>query len=197
MKLIEFIKSKSFFTSLIIALVILIIGTFVLLKWLSSTTNHGQQIEVPKLVSLDAFQAESLLEQNDLRMVVLDTLDYDKNFAPLAIVEQDPAYGTYVKENRKIYVKINAAGFGKVLMPNLDELTFRQASSTIKSLGLKEGTISYVPFIGKDVVLEIHQNGRRLKKGDAVVKDSRIDFVLGDGKAGLSEEELDVAPDIE
>jgi len=197
MKLIEFIKSKSFFTSLIIALVILIIGTFVLLKWLSSTTNHGQQIEVPKLVSLDAFQAESLLEQNDLRMVVLDTLDYDKNFAPLAIVEQDPAYGTYVKENRKIYVKINAAGFGKVIMPNLDELTFRQASSTIKSLGLKEGTISYVPFIGKDVVLEIHQNGRRLKKGDAVVKDSRIDFVLGDGKAGLSEEELDVAPDIE
>ncbi len=197
MKLIQFIKSKSFLTSLIIALIIVVIGVVGLLKWLSITTNHGQQIEVPKLVNLDAFQAESLLEQNDLRMVVLDTLDYDKNYAPLAIVEQDPAYGTYVKENRKIYVKINAAGFGKVIMPNLDELTFRQASSTIKSLGLKEGTISYSPFIGKDVVLEVRQNGRRLKKGDAVVKDSRIDFVLGDGQVGLSEEELDVAPDID
>jgi beta-lactam-binding protein with PASTA domain len=88
-------------------------------------------------------------------MVVLDTLDYDKSLPPLTIIEQDPAAGTDVKENRKIYVKINAAGFGKVSMPDLEQLTFRQALATIRSLGLKEGTKSYRTFIGKDVVLGV------------------------------------------
>jgi len=115
----------------------------------------------------------------------------------LTVLEQDPMPGSSVKENRKIYVKINASGYGKVILPELEQLTYRQARSTIVSMGLKEGTKSYATFIGKDVVLEIHQNGKKLKKGDLVVKNSKIDFVLGDGKAGLSAEQLDVAPDID
>jgi len=45
--------------------------------------------------------------------------------------------------------------------------------------------------------MEVYQNGKKLKQGDLVVKNSKIDFVLGDGKAGLSAEQLDVAPDID
>lgn len=197
MKLVQFFKSKTFLVSLAIALVISIVGVVGLLKWLKVTTNHGQHIEVPNLVKLDAFQAEQMLDQKDLRMVVLDTLDYNKNYPPLTVLEQDPMAGSNVKENRKVYVKINASGYGKVILPELEQLTYRQASSTIASMGLKEGTKSYATFIGKDVVLEIYQNGRKLKKGDLVVKNSKIDFVLGDGKAGLSAEQLDVAPNID
>lgn len=197
MKLVQFFKSKTFLVSLAMALVIFIVGVVGLLKWLKVTTNHGQHIEVPNLVKLDAFQAEQTLSQKDLRMVVLDTLDYNKNYPPLTVLEQDPMAGSNVKENRKVYVKINASGYGKVILPELEQLTYRQASSTIASMGLKEGTKSYATFIGKDVVLEIYQNGRKLKKGDLVVKNSKIDFVLGDGKAGLSAEQLDIAPNID
>ncbi|WP_413511938.1 PASTA domain-containing protein [Myroides odoratus] len=197
MKLVQFFKSKTFLVSLAMALVIFIVGVVGLLKWLKVTTNHGQHIEVPNLVKLDAFQAEQTLNQKDLRMVVLDTLDYNKNYPPLTVLEQDPMAGSNVKENRKVYVKINASGYGKVILPELEQLTYRQASSTIASMGLKEGTKSYATFIGKDVVLEIYQNGRKLKKGDLVVKNSKIDFVLGDGKAGLSAEQLDIAPNID
>jgi len=197
MNVLQFVKSKSFLVSLAVALLIFIIGVVGLLSWLKVTTNHGQKIEVPNLAKLDAFQAEQVLNDKDLRMVVLDTLDYDKNYPPLTILEQDPTPGSSVKENRKIYVKINATGYGKVILPELEQLTYRQASATIASMGLKEGTKSYRTFIGKDVILEVHQNGKKLKKGDLVVKNSKIDFVLGDGKAGLSAEQLDIAPDID
>ncbi|WP_158210252.1 PASTA domain-containing protein [Myroides phaeus] len=197
MKLFGFLKSKAFFISLIAAVVMLVAGVFLALKWLEKTTNHGQRIAVPSILKLDTDQAIQVLEKNSLRMVVLDTVDYDRDFPPLTILEQDPEPNTDVKENRKIYVKINAAGYGKVILPEFEKLTYRQVLATIKSLGLKEGTISYETFIGKDVVLRVTQNGKVLKKGDKVSKNSRVDFVLGDGRAAYTQEELDVAPEID
>jgi hypothetical protein len=48
-------------------------------------------------------------------------------------------------------------------------------------LGLEEGTITYVN-LGKDMVLEMRYKGRNIKPGDKVLKSSKIDLVLGDGK---------------
>lgn len=197
MRLFQFLKSRAFLISLIIAAVLVVVVAFGALKWLKVTTKHGQEIDVPDLRKLDTDQAIQALEKSALRMVVLDTLDYNKDIPPLTVIEQDPDPGKKVKENRKIYVKINAAGYGKVIVPDMEQLTFRQALATLKALDLKEGTKSYRTFIGKDVVLEISQDGKKLKAGDKVTKASRIDFVLGDGKASPSPEELDQAPAID
>lgn len=197
MKLMNFFKSKEFIVSVVLAIVISIVGVFLAMSWLKKTTNHGQKIEVPSLIKLDTNQATQLLLSKELDIVILDTLDYDKDYPPLTIIEQDPIPGTAVKENRKIYVKINASGFGNIAMPKFEDMTYRQALSTVKALGLREGTITYRTFIGKDVVLEAYQDGQKIQKGDRVKKNSRIDFVLGDGKAGLSEEQLDMAPAID
>lgn len=197
MKVVSFFTSKAFVISIVAALVLTIGGVFAALKWLNITTKHGQTILVPDLRKLDTDQALQLLEKADLRMVVLDTLDYSKDIPPLSVVEQDPAPGNSVKENRKIYVKINAATYGKVILPELQQLTYRQALATIQALGLKEGTISYRTFIGKDVVLGVSSEGKALKAGDKLKKMSRVDFVLGDGRAQLSAAELDEAPEID
>ena len=37
-------------------------------------------------------------------------------------------------------------------------------------------------------MLQIYQNGRRLRAGDIVKKNSTLDFVLGDGKEVFNEE---------
>jgi hypothetical protein len=55
-------------------------------------------------------------------------------------------------------------------------------------LGLEEGTITYVPNLGKDMVLEMRYKGRNLKVGDRVLKSSKIDLVLGDGKVSYEEQ---------
>jgi succinyl-CoA synthetase beta subunit len=60
---------------------------------------------------------------------------------------------------------------------------------TLKALGLEEGTITYVPNLGKDMVLEMRYKGRNVKVGDRVLKASKIDLVLGDGKESYQEEE--------
>jgi hypothetical protein len=44
-----------------------------------------------------------------------------------------------------------------------------------------------VPNLGKDMVLEMRYKGRNIKPGDKVLKSSKIDLVLGDGKMSYEE----------
>ena len=86
------------------------------------------------------------------------------------------------------YIKINSSGFSSVRIPDLIEKTYREAVPTLKALGLEPGTITYIPNLGKDMVLEMRYKGRNLKVGDRVLKASKIDLVLGDGKATYEDE---------
>jgi beta-lactam-binding protein with PASTA domain len=74
-----------------------------------------------------------------------------------------------------------------VSVPDLIEKTYRQAVPTLEAVGLLEGTITYKPYLGKDMVLEMRMNGKKLKAGDKVLKSSKIDLVLGDGKITYEE----------
>ena len=74
-----------------------------------------------------------------------------------------------------------------VLVPDLIEKTYRQAVPTLEAVGLLEGTITYKPYLGKDMVLGMSLNGKPLKAGDKVLKSSKIDLVLGDGKITYEE----------
>ena len=122
---------------------------------------------------------------------MLDSVDFKKDYPKFSVVEQDPLPGTKVKEDRKIYIKINSSGFTSVVIPDLIEKTFRQASPTLLALGLEIGEITYVPYLGKDMVRQLKQKGKVLKAGDKVMKTSKIDVVLGDGKVAFDENEMD------
>ena len=123
----------------------------------------------------------------NLEYVFLDSVDYRKEYPKHSVVEQDPVAGSKVKEGRKIYIKVNSSGFTMVRIPDLIEKTYRQAGPTLKSLGLEEGTITYKPYLGRDMVLEMHLNGKKLNPGDKVFKSSKIDLVLGDGEIGFEQ----------
>jgi len=188
MTLREYLTSKTFFKQLLIALVIVIVLVFVLLQYLSFATDHGNEITVPDLRKLTEEQAGEKLDELDLEYVLLDTIDYNKDFPKYSVVQQDPLPGAKVKEGRKIYIKVNSAGFGSVTIPDLIEKTLRQAEPTLKAVGLEIGKKTYKPYLGKDMVLEMYSNGKKLKPGDKVKKSSVIDLVLGDGKVGFEEE---------
>ncbi|MFY8098178.1 MAG: PASTA domain-containing protein [Flavobacterium sp.] len=194
MSLGKFLTSFTFFKQLFLAIVITVVFLFALIKFLDFRTNHGEEINVPDLSKMKLEVAEEKLDEDGLEVFLLDTVDFRPEFPPYTIVEQDPKPNSKVKDGRKIYVKLNAGGFSTVTMPDLINKTFRQAASTIRALGLVEGKTKYVPNIAKDVVLEISQNGKKLKPGDKILKNSTIDFVLGDGKELFKEEELDSVP---
>ena len=188
MSLFKFLTSRVFFVQVATSLAIVVVFTFLVIQFLDFRTNHGQEIKVPDLSKMKLEIAEGKLNELDLEVFLLDTVDFNADFPPFSIVEQDPKAGSLVKDGRKIYVKLNAGEFTDITIPEFKDKTYRQISSTIKSLTLKEGKITYKPHIAKDVVLQIYQNGKRLRAGDKVKKNSTLDFVLGDGKELYSEE---------
>ena len=188
MSLFKFLTSRTFFIQAFLALAIVVGFTFLVIQFLDFRTNHGQEIKVPDLAKMKLEIAEEKLNELDLEVFLLDTVEFNADFPPFTILEQDPKAGSLVKDGRKVYVKLNAGEFTDITIPEFKDKTFRQISATIKSLTLKEGKVTYKPHIAKDVVLQIYQNGRRLRAGDKVKKNSVLDFVLGDGKEVFNEE---------
>ena len=188
MSLRNYLNSRVFFGQALAALAILAVLGYFFMHWLTFTTDHGHEITVPNLAKLTEEQVEEKLDELDLDYVLLDSVDYYSDYPKFSVVEQDPLPGAKVKEGRKVYIKINASGFSSVRIPDLIQKTYREAVPTLKALGLEEGTITYIPNLGKDMVLEMRCKGRNLKVGDHVLKASKIDLVLGDGKESYIEE---------
>lgn len=193
MKFLDFLKSWAFFRQLLIAILIVGVMVFLLINFLDFRTRHGEEIEVPDLKKMKIEIAEEKLASLGIEALVLDTVDYNKEFPPFSIVEQDPEVGEKVKDGRKIYVKINAGGYAMITLPDLEEKTYRQIQATFRALGLQEGEITYKPNLARDLVLEVTLNGKRLKKGDKVLKNSVLDLQLGDGKRTFEDSFLDDA----
>ena len=191
MSLRNYLTSKVFFRQIILAICIVIALAFVFFNMLSYFTKHGQEITVPDLSKMNVEKAEQTLTQLNLDYVLLDTLDYSKDFPAFSIVEQEPKKGAKVKANRKIYLKLNSEGYAFVALPDLIEKTFRQAEPTLKSIGLEVGNVTYKPYLGKDMVLEMKYKGATVKPGTKIMKTSKIDLVLGDGKIAFDETEID------
>ena len=190
MSLRKYLTSRVFLGQVLIALAIIAVLGYLFMHWLTFTTDHGHEITVPDLRKLTVEQVEEKLDELDLDYVLLDSVDFRSEFPKFSVVEQDPLPGAKVKEGRKVYIKINASGFSSVKIPDLIEKTYREAVPTLKALGLEEGTITYIPNLGKDMVLEMRYKGRNLKVGDRVLKSSKIDLVLGDGKASYVDESV-------
>lgn len=188
MSLRKYITSRVFFTQVFLAALFIAVLGYLFMHWLTFTTDHGHEITVPDLRKLTEEQVEEKLDELDLDYVLLDSVDYRSDYPKYSVVQQDPMPGEKVKEGRKVYIKINSSGFSSVKVPDLIDKTYREAVPTLKALGLEEGTITYIPNLGKDMVLEMRYRGRNIKPGDKVLKSSKIDLVLGDGKASYEEE---------
>ncbi|WP_281228553.1 PASTA domain-containing protein [Flavobacterium aquiphilum] len=188
MSLKKYLTSRVFFGQVLAALAIIAVLGYLFMHWLTFTTDHGHEIAVPDLRKLTEEQVEDKLDQLDLDYELLDSVDFRGDYPKYSVVEQDPMPGTMVKVGRKVYIKINSSGFSSVRIPDLIDKTYREAVPTLKALGLEAGTVTYVPNLGKDMVLEMRYKGRNLKVGDRVLKASKIDLVLGDGKESYQEE---------
>jgi beta-lactam-binding protein with PASTA domain len=197
MSLRKFLTSVPFFKNLFLALVIVILFLVVFVKFLDFSTNHGEEIKVPNLSKMKLEIAEEKLDEKGLEVFLLDTVEFHPEFPPYTIVEQDPIAGSKVKNGRKIYVKLNAGGYAMVTFPDLKNKTFRQATNALRALGLVEGELKYVPDLAKDIVLGVSYKGKQVKAGDKLMKNSKIDFVLGDGKDMFTDQDLDSLQNIE
>lgn len=187
-KLIRYIEARIVLRNFVLAFLIFLFGTVFIMQILKIYTRHNHDLTVPDFAGLTLEEAVSVAGERDLRVEVFDSVFMsDKERG--TVVEQHPLAGEKVKKNRKIFLTVNAMNPEKVAMPDLVDLTFRQAGAKLESFGLKVGHISYEPDIAINVVLAQRVRGRTIEPGDSVVKGSAIDLVLG---KGLSDEETGV-----
>ena len=183
MSLIQFLKSKTFFVQIAIAIVGLLLFVFVLKFWLGVTTNHNQKIQVPDLQKLTLDEVDRMLKELDLDYKIIDSASFNPDYPKKSVIEQTPEAGDFVKEKRKIYLTLNPSKYRDVTMPDLNGRTKRQASSQLRAMGLNVGTnYTFVNDIGKDVVRGLRFKGKIVNEGDKLPLNSIVDLVLGNGR---------------
>ena len=177
----NFLKSKTFLIQLGLALVVLVVVVFLVLRWLSSSTNHGEFVEVPDFSKQSVMEMRKAVEDKGLRYEVLDSANFNPDYPRFSIIDQNPGAGTKVKTNRKIYFTVNPSGYKKVTVPKIIQVTKRNASSMLKAVGLDVQRVTYIDQLGKDMVYYIKYKGKDVKPGDKLPKTSKIELVCGNG----------------
>ena len=178
---IQFLKSKVFLINLGLAIVALIVLSLLALQWLKKSTHHGEFVEVPDLSKLFVLEMRQVISDANLRYEVLDSANYNPEYHSFSIIEQNPPAGNKVKQNRKIYVTVNPSGYRKVTVPNIIQVTQRNASSMLRAVGLDVQRVTYIDELGKDMVYYLRFKGKNIQPGDKLPKTSRVELVCGNG----------------
>ncbi|GAD05357.1 hypothetical protein HQ45_02795 [Porphyromonas crevioricanis] len=197
----KFISKHPILSSLLLMLVLSLLIVFVLGSFTDIYTSHGQEREVPMLKGLTQQQAVEKLETLDLKCEVVDSvhLGYNRNVLPGAIVESVPEAGSKVKPGRIIFLTVNAFSPQKGTIPDLKDLSLRQAVSVLKSIGFTNVRQRYISGDFLDLVSAVETaDGREIRPGDRIALSDPLVLVVIRGGFSLVDSlqpELESVPD--
>jgi beta-lactam-binding protein with PASTA domain len=191
MTLKEFIKSKIFKQNALAAVGITIFLVVFNMFALRLYTNHGDSVEIPDLKGKTSEEASSLLNDLDLRLEIRDSV-YSRETAPGTVLGQYPKPGMKVKENRTIFITLCALNQELIPMPQLTDISYRQATNLIAGSGLIAGNIEYKPSEFPNLVLEQKVDGKTVRVGEMIPRGSVVDLVLGTDSNGETSEVPDL-----
>lgn len=165
----------------LIAAAVGVVAVVTLLLSLRAYTEHGVEIAVPEVTELYLEEARIILEAEGLHIEVIDSTYSTK--VPLGtIVEQTPLAGSKVKHGRTIYVIQNAQMRRPVILPELRDMSLRQAQTTLATLGLKVDSIAYEPSAYRDIVLDIRMGDSIMNAGARLEEGSSVLLIVGRGQ---------------
>jgi len=150
------------------------------------STNHGETLTVPDVRGVAFEDLDRFLGERKLRYEVTEDSGFSADLPPLSVLRQLPMPNAKVKENRKIYVTLNAEKPPLVRMPKLIGGSVKNAQLILKTYDLRLGNIDYQPDIALNYVLDRKIDGRRVMEGERIHKGSSIDLVAGDGLGRVS-----------
>ena len=141
-------------------------------------TDHGESVQIPDLKGRTSTEVADILDRIDLRFEIQDSV-YSLETAPGTVLDQFPKPGQKVKENRTVFITLCAVSQEMISMPQLTDISYRQATNLIEGAGLIAGNIEYKPSEFPNLVLEQKVNGRIVREGEMIPKGSVVDLVLG------------------
>lgn len=164
---------------------LLIILTACVLVWIALMgidvwTRHGEYEEVPDLKGLPYSVAAERLANMGLQCELSDSV-YDSSVKPGAVVDQSPRAASKVKPKRVVYLTVNAFAPKMVTIPNLIDLSLRQAQSVLQGLDIKNVRVNTVMSEYKDLVIGARFNGLELRAGARIPVSATVTLDVGDG----------------
>ncbi len=175
-----FLGRKKFYLHFLIAIVLAIVLLWAVLMSLDVFTRHGDVYIVP---DFKGKTVQQLLTDNYDDFFDLQVIDstYDKRNKKGSIVMQNPLAGAKVKQGRNVYLTIVAQTPEKVLMPDLKNLSLRQALVTLEASGLQTGFLEYVEYFARNAIVDQLINDEPIETGTEIAKGTAIDLMVGKG----------------
>ena len=176
-----FLLKKNFYISLGIAVILTVIILFVVIFMLKSYTRHGEAYIVPDLSDV---MFDQLAENPETRVFTFQIIDsvYDNSRLPGSVIMQNPSAGSKAKEGRTIYLTVVSYTPKMSVVPELKDLTVRQAVTTLRTSGIKIRKLLFTPHFAGNSVLGQYYNGDTLLAETEILEGSEIDLLIGLGK---------------
>ena len=168
----HFLKEKKFYINLLIILVLCIVLVWLTFRLLDRYTRHDKVYTMPDFVGQDYYQVRHDYAK-DFNFFLIDSV-YPKGQEPGSIFQQDPLPGSKIKKGRNVYAIIVAVTPEKTTMPNVKNLSLREAIGRLESSGLEVDYLDYVDYTYKNNVVNQYYQGQPIDEGTELVKGSKI-----------------------
>jgi hypothetical protein len=193
MKTKDFVKkfSSKYLWGNIAAMIGVVMLMFVCLIFgLQLYTRHGEGVAVPNIKGMNFNDAQRLLEERGLKIVVNDS-GYNRKMPADYVLAQVPGVGVEVKEGHIVYVTVNSPSSPTLTIPDIiDNSSLREAQAKLTAMGFKLLEPEYVHG-EKDWVYGIKSRGHNLYTGDNVSAEIPIMLLVGDGQFDSGSDDID------
>lgn len=176
----EFLKQKKFYIHLLIIILLFFVLMWIAFRSLDCYTRHDKVYAMPNFIGQNYLEVQREYASN-FNFILIDSV-YPKGEEPGSIIQQDPLPDSKVKKGRNIYCIIVAVMPEKTEMPNLKNLSLRQAVGTLESNGLEVDKLIYEDYFAKNAVIEQLYQGQVIEPGTEIVKGSKISLRVGIGQ---------------
>jgi beta-lactam-binding protein with PASTA domain len=183
-----FLSSKKLGFHILLATGVFVVICVVALFVLDSYTRHGTEVVMPNFIGMDSQELLNKDEVSKDYIIVVSDYLFDKKTPPGTVLKQDPHVGEMVKKGRKVYVTVASSTPPKVIMPQLQDVSLRQAEIMLKAIGLILGPVIYKPSPYENAVLEQLYKGRTINPGTEISAGETVVLVVGKNPEELSNE---------
>ncbi|KGN72936.1 hypothetical protein HR11_07500 [Porphyromonas macacae] len=164
----EFFKKHPIVANILLIILISIILIFLGFWGLDLYTRHGKSVVVPDIKGMQIEEARLLLKKSNLRADIIDSV-YSKDAVPGSILDVSPAVGEHVKPGRSIFITINPVNPPLRTIPNVVDMSARQARALLVSIGFEQVYEKLIPGDFIDLAKGIQDNkGKMLNAGERV-----------------------------
>ena len=174
----DYIKKYPVICRILVALLIFIGLVLITLLGIKMYTRHGIELELPDFTRQSYEEVSQNPQYSDYAFMIVDSV-YNPQRKNGEIIEQNPMAQERVKSGRKVYLTLAITDPPLVSMPDLVNLSFRQAESNLKKLGLKMNPPVYKASLYENAVLEQLYKGRTITSGTEIKMGESITLVVG------------------